>query len=220
MASITGLKAGLVPQAIHIEPEPELDPRPKRKRRSFDSYECAYCTGIVTKKTVATYLDPDDVEEEFGGLICRHCADHFQLHVDMMPPAPFDVTLTKDRVGRAKVEGWAIILRTQKFGTDAGIGVQIEMGDVLKVTRAGIEGWPNKECSIDRSRKMGSVEVLVGPIPVTLFPHEFAPIKFLDVLALCKEGEMENKFVSKDDEVGFFSPTDDVRAQLQHAFGG
>ena len=218
MASIEGLEAGLVPKAALVK-EPKPEPvRKGRKKKVEVKIDCSFCGGMISKKTKASYIDEDEITKEFGGPVCRCCVDFFQLH-DFGPPAPFTVDTTRDRVGRAKDEGWALILTTQKFGANSGVNVKIEMGDVLQVTRNGLSGWPNRECSIDRSRMAGSINVSVGPIPVTLFPHEFAPIKFLDVLALCKEGEMENKFVSSDDEIGFFSPTDDVRQQIKNAFG-
>lgn len=66
---------------------------------------------------------------------------------------------------------------------------------------------------------MSTLDVQLGPATVTLWPHEFSAIGFARLMELRDAGELEECFVSRDDEQGHFRPPEALREEIYAAFG-
>ena len=63
-----------------------------------------------------------------------------------------------------------------------------------------------EQCSRIRTTELFSVNILVGPCSLRLWPHEISAIDFLTIMELKRLGEIEESFVSAEDEIGYFKP--------------
>jgi len=209
MARINNAPSGFTP----VEPSP-----PKRRRSPPHNRVCGGCDGLTGRMSPREKLRMTNYEE--GGtppeFLCRYCIAI--TGADGMRDGVTDGPLS--RVVEAGEAQWVIALRRTVVGAPSGRTLTVEMGDIMKVSRAG---HPNVEdggsCARDRSTAVHSIDVSFGPVPVTLWPHEFAPIQWATIMELRNLKQVSEEFVEPDDSVGYFAPTDEIRAELRDAFG-
>lgn len=104
--------------------------------------------------------------------------------------------------------------------TDGVVTLEVEMGDIFKVEKAGIEPSEHlKLCSKERTLEMFSCYVMVGPCRLKLWPHEIAGISFQTIMDLKRRGEIDESYVAAEDDHGHFKPSDEMRKQIQDMFG-
>lgn len=211
MAKISGFSSGFKPQAVPARP-PAPEPKPKRSR--IDPVPpCSLCGAQIPKRTaVRTTYD--------GDAVCGCCDSFFGLTTGL--PGVTRVTPKKAaaRVEDAKQCRWVVMLVKRTFGREDGGTITLETGDVVNVSRSGASVDPGLPPSGKRTMSLFTVDVTLAGIPVTLFPHEFSPIDFASIVSLRQDGELIEAYVSPDDDVGHFTPTPALRAEIDAAFGG
>lgn len=200
MAKLTGITPGLRP--VVTKPPP----KPSRKAREET---CCACSGVLTRSNKEILLDDE------RGQRCKHCAIFFG------DDTRFGVTNrshdeSSKIINEIREAGWLLILRRGEFE-----GLEVEPGDIFKVRRSGIAADTDDtpKCSKERTRELFSATVLIGPHELVLWPHEVSPIRFGTLMQLKAAGELEEVFVSGDDEIGHFKPTDALRAEIYATFG-
>lgn len=210
MAYIHGIEPGLVPTTLAPvkpeEPEPQNSADPR----------CAACSALLFGKDLKSAIEEDD------GLVCRHCQLFFGLNdfFGHHGQTNYSIKQTKEKLAKA-LDGndWAMMLITRTFAGPGGVTFTVEKGDFFKIIRVGAPNWPSELPCRDRSSKYFSVDVKVGTIPLTLFPHEFSPQSMGYLLTLVADKEMEVKYLSQDDDTGYYTPTPEVREQIRAMFG-
>ena len=211
MAYIHGIEPGLVPTTLApAEPEQPV------AKESADP-RCAACDGLLFGKDLKAAI-----EEEEDELVCRHCQRFFGINVFFggHGQTNYSIEQTKEKLAKA-LDGndWAMMLITRTFAGPGGVTFTVEKGDFFKIIRVGAPSWLGQLPCRDRSSKYFSIDVKVGTIPLTLFPHEFSPHSMGYLLTLVADKEMEVKYISQDDDTGYYTPTPEVREQIRAMFG-
>lgn len=215
MAHIHGITPGLVPSIDKnyvAEAQAEkncTDPR------------CVFCAGLLIDKALKGAVDVEDDDED--GAYCFHCRQFFGLQMDMLgfggvtnySPADTLKKLQKARDGHE----WGMLLVDRTFTAPGGVSFSVEKGDCFKIGRIGALDWPSELASSNRTHKAATVDVMVGPIALTLYPHEFAPMTQGWLLTSVADQEMEVKFICQEDEIGYYTPTPEVREQIKLLYG-
>ena len=210
MARVDGVKPGYAPP-----PAPKR-PRPKKKP---DVRTCHYCDGEIKPRQKRFEVETDEEGFDEGDVFCLPCHRFFQLSIGD-PICPFSPEVARDRVARADETQWILVLKTQPFfGVETGQTFTVEMGDVFKVKRAGLVDG-SQSCSARRSKERFTVTISVGQNDLVLFPHEFAPISWLEVMRMIDDGDMTEQYIEANDDHGYFAPVDEVRAAIRATFGG
>jgi hypothetical protein len=217
MARIIGVPEGFTPGSVK---------HPERKvNRAPDRASCKLCGGLIEQKKRGTFNQLLD-EDRDGA--CIHCAKLFGIG---LPADPFGasngVTNLRaeeciKRIDALREMQWGIILRAGSFGTECGQIVIVEPGDIVKIHRAGLADTSSdalEYCSHARSKERFSVTIMIGPLPLVLWPHEISAVSFLTIMDLKKAGEIEESFVAQEDECGYFKPRDDLRGEIYQCFG-
>lgn len=218
MARIIGVSEGFTPGSVK---------HPERKRRlAPERPVCKLCGSLIEQKKRGGFSRW--LEEEHDGA-CLHCAKIFGVDgiADQIFGTPVGVTsLSADdcikRIDALREAQWGMILKAGAFGTANGQGVIVEPGDIVKIHRAGLSDPSidaSEFCSYARSKERFSVEIMIGPLPLVLWPHEIAAVSFLTIMDMKKAGEIEESFVAQEDECGYFKPRDDLRAEIYDCFG-
>lgn len=210
MAFIHGITPGLVPSID--EPTVVQEPKP-------DTHEdhCALCQGLLVDKALKFaqfHLDDNDC------LLCKHCDS-------AIGSSFFGHGLTNDSLDRIQEkmhkaesgDDWALILRPTSLTSLGGTSFTLERGDMFKIVRIGTKNWPTKSCDGARSKSAVSVDVQVGPLTATLYSHEFSPQPQSFAMCSMADGEMEVKYLSKEDDVGYYTPTEWVKQQIKEMYG-
>ncbi len=198
MAIIVGVQSGLRAESVKKAPKAEKIKRPP------DEIVCSVCKGVIEhRKRRVTYVG-DDGE-------CHHCEMFFGVGgirgvTDVTP----EVALK--RMAELREHQWGIILRTGRFAESSGLSIEVGCGDIFKITRAGGDGRMQEReiCSRTRTMELFATHINVGPVDLTLWPHEIAAISFVTVMQLRKAGEIEESFVAAEDEQGYFKPTIEI----------
>lgn len=123
---------------------------------------------------------------------------------------------TLKRIAEARDGGMVMILRDMHFGTHGGGTVDLDIGDVFKVKRAG--ATPSAAASYEHARELFTIDINVGPCTVTLYPFECSPTSMLSTMQL-EPGNYEIAYVSRDDPEGYFTLTKQAKEQVRAAFG-
>lgn len=218
MASISGIKPGLVPTETEEFKRRRVQ-KEKKPPKPDPVYFCAACEGrLETKRRrVMAFTNHGDDDANY----CLPCTTHFGLA--MGGGATNDSPQgAKEKIERLRKEGWAMILRAGSFSS-AGATVSVEPGDIMKPARIGLVDNSDEDdrpyCTPRRTQEMFSITIKIGPHELTLFTHEFGSISFVAVMEMRKAGELVDAFVSDDDEVGHFTPTPKIREMIYNAFG-
>jgi hypothetical protein len=199
MAMIVGTKSGLCAAPIKR-------PKIKRPKPPPNELVCSACAGIVEIKRARF---PGRGLDEDGK--CHHCAgffgfDCFRGVTDLTPEDALK------RMADLREQQWGIVLKSQRLAEGSGLTIEIGMGDIFKIMRAGADGRYNEReiCNRTRTMEIFATHIQVGPCDITLWPHEISPISFLTVMELRKAGEIEESFVAAEDEQGYFKPTIEI----------
>ncbi len=221
MANIHGINAGLIPVEV---PETRPKPRPKKELS-----KCSVCGGTCEQPNRAKFnwraweeistLNLGDwdgmMSRWWDDPVCKHC---LYLLWDLHQKPHLTRDLVSERVPKARESGWVMSLVSRAFG-ERGYTFNVDLGDVFKVKRSGrFSDGPNT-CSRRRSKDTMSVSVSVGPFNLTLFAHEFSPMTMFEILELRTAGELTEEFLATNDEVGYFTPGAELRAQIRNVFG-
>ncbi len=212
MAYIEGIKAGLVPvESAEHEKRREAKAKQPKLKAAPDEIICDVCLGQIGFNTSRTkHTNP-----------CRHCRDFFGLNFTpgVTNEDPEDALEKMAKLREAK---WGMLLRSTSFAVaNGGASIAIEAGDVFPVQRAGnAEIRDTKSsCSKDRTWALFTATIQIGQHELTLFPHEISAMAWLTVMELRREGELVEQFVSADDKQGHFTPSPQLRAEINEVFG-
>lgn len=216
---IIGVAEGLV--AGSVREERKLNRVPEKPKPGI----CKYCDGLIQKARRGVFAS--SIDEELDGA-CLHCLKLFgrEDHADPFGLCAGVTSLSAEqcieRIESLQRDTWGMILKWGKFGTQSGAVVEIEPGDIVKINRAGLSMTSvsaSEYCSQSRSKERFSVEIMIGPLPLVLWPHEIAPVSFLVIMDLKRAGEIDESFVAQEDECGYFKPNDKLRAEIYECFG-
>lgn len=207
MVQINGDQSSLTPPPppIVIKPKPKPEPT---------ELVCSACDGIVFKKQ-HIWRDNETVDGT-----CKYCVSFFGVSIIGLGRGATDVdpVTALKKSAEAKQHDWVMILRRVSVGSGDGASITLQMGDILKVARAGTVSQ-QRDASMDRTRQMFMIEVTVGGVVVWLYPHEYATVPFLTIMELKRLKQIEESFVGRDDAVGYFAPTDEMRKEIIELFG-
>ena len=207
MAHLEGTNAGLVPYELE---------KPKREKPAeiLTIPHCDACGGVIqsNKKT----RQPRSIDGW-----CLHCVKMFgRDSVALRGVTNLEPADASKRMELLRESQWGLVLRRGSFGLPDGRMLTIEPGDIFKIARAGrVTTDEDEVCTWDRTRLMFSAEISIVGMPLLLWPHEVSGISLMSVMAMKKTGEIEECFMSTEDENGYFKPTDSVREMIYAVFG-
>lgn len=208
MARLGDVPAGFVFAA----PESKKERAP---RKAEESLACQYCGAEVTRLSpLEKSIRAEGIDDGEDGFTCRCCAQIIGF-------AAMDGYTDVQRfsaIADAGQKGWAIMLRVPLMCAPDGREIALDMGDIIKVMRAGAikeGGSPTSK----RSKDAWTIDVKLGPVAVTLWPHEFGAMDFATVLLMRGAGDLYERFVGPDDDIGYFAPSDEMRAEINACFG-
>lgn len=209
MAAISGYTPGTIPVQI-----PAVMPKAKKVKEP-KKVLCASCGGeVVEHKRGRNRFYTDDENQCYDCGIFFGVKDGF-LDRGCTNAAPEEAT---EKITAAKVAGWVMVLHAQTLGAPGDVAATLQLGDIVKVSRAlPIPGAG--VTSTARTRGMFMIDVTVGPLNLSLYPHEFSAVPFITIMDLKQRGEIEEQFVSPDDETGYFAPSPKMREEILAAFG-
>lgn len=213
MAFIHGIEPGLVPS---ISPQP-VEPT---EGSACTDPRCSFCQAILVDKglkfsMVVDYAEDDDDEDS---RLCLPCRAFFGVG-HMGGCTNYSPEQTLERLKKAKEDQWAMVLVDRTFSAPGGTNFTIEKGDFFKITRIGADDYVSELPSGDRSMKKASVDIAVGPIALTLFPHEYSPQSMTYILGLLADKEVEVKYICQEDEIGYYTLTPEVREIVRNMYG-
>lgn len=190
--------------------------KPKKSRREARVRTCRYCGGETKRLSKLERAELDFEVEDGDQFTCRHCLGitGYGFKTGVTHEGSFD------RIAQARETEWVMILRVPPLCAPDGRRISLDMGDVIKISRiGGPEAQEGQPISAAHSKACWTIDVQLGPVTVTLWPHEFSPISFTEVMALRSEGQLYEQFVGADDDVGYFAPVPEMRAQIDACFG-
>nr|WP_023842550.1 hypothetical protein [Burkholderia sp. M701]BAO19007.1 hypothetical protein [Burkholderia sp. M701] len=236
MANIIGIRSGLVPSVDAPRPAQRGGARRSRGATAAPTADmvtelkatgprvCNACDGDmgsggfketkVRGRKAYVSVAEDDIP------YCAHCRDFFgigRLHPGRtnVPPA-----VARDEMRETQEAGYVMLLRSRRFGCQ-GFNVCVEAGDVFKVARAGSPAYSGNRPlpSAERTKSMFSISLSILGEGLILFPHEFSPISFVRVMELRATGELNEVYLSNEDQEGHFAPSPKVRKLIMATFG-
>lgn len=214
MAYIQGVTPGLTPNA---RPAPQ---KPAAGIKLDLNWRCTVCTGVMTdkdKRRAAQLIANGDAEEDEK--YCRHCASFFGIgQAGFYGVTNVSVEVARKRIANATEFGWGMILRAGTFGAPDNTTFTVEPGDIFKVARSGMEVPVDASPATDMTAMMFSVDLTVGPYTLKLYPHEFSPLSMAEILSMVAGKELEVKYLSQDDDTGYYTPTPEIREIIKANF--
>jgi len=130
-------------------------------------------------------------------------------------PVPYpgwDPESSIKRLNDAKEKGYAVILKTQSFVGPGGNTIDVEFGDIFPIKRVSASGDNNR--AID----FYSIDIMVGPEQLKLFPWEFGTISWAEIMLELRDKTYETVYLD-DDIDGYYEPVPEVREMLKNQFG-
>jgi len=219
MANITGHESGLVVKSIK-----EIAPKKRKtKVKPMVGVPVCGCCGYtfdgsayqIKRRFYAEYVG------DSTNYYCLACTNFFGLAGGgIMNSGYTDLGYdsTVKRLEDAEELGYAVILRTMNFsGATSGISFNVDFGDIFKIKRIGTNDEPSgtKE---DVFRRY-TIDIEVGVDTLTLYPHEYGTISWVEIMLSRKEGAYREAFLCAEDKSGYFKPTESCRKELQATFG-
>lgn len=201
MARINGELGGFQPPVFVPAPPP------KRRKLPESDRECPCCNTVETmsaskRMRIEERRDGDDAD------LCEKC---WRLYSAPMGRIIWDDWQTAQRkIEEARRYEWVLCLTSQTFGGSNGAALTIEVGDVYKVARTG--GRYDSTAS-------NTIDISLGGVSITLWPHEFSPLSMTQILLMVGDGEMTNAFITDTDDTGYWCPTEEVRQQISDMYG-
>lgn len=224
MANITGIVPGLTAGSLYRKREEqrvqrEIETRNAEKIAARDevSNVCKTCGGVIQLVKVGRTWSRDGDDTD-----CFHCLRFFGNGVRgtwLSGTTDWNSFDSKRRIDEARELGYVMALKTLRLGTDDGLMINIEPADIFKVSRAGASSFSDPKCCYARTKQTFSIEIMVGPAAVTLWPHEFGPIAFARIMELKRLGQIEESYVASEDESGHFAPTQAMRTAIVEQYG-
>jgi len=202
MAKIVGIDPGLIPRSL---PKPVFK---VKKLLAHEEVRCTSCDGVLPKKRF------------YGVEQCDHCLTFFGDNDAFSWAGVTNLSPEESRkkLAAANEYKWVMLLKCMMLGAPDGAQIELEAGDIIKVSRVGFVK-KGGQCSTERTKLTYSITCMVGPYEVTLFPHEFSAIGFPVIMDMLRAKEIEEQFVSGDDEGGHFTPTPEMREAIKGNFG-
>ena len=201
--------------------------RPRKPRVA----SCIYCGNKIAPVAVDfnieeyedlhELLSDDDIHHDhLLKCVCKGCKSFWGLKAEGYEAGPehypgWDPESALDRLGKAREDGYAIILKSQKFGTPSGNNIEVEFGDIFPIKRVGIE----KSEGNDRAIDVYSIDILVGVENLRLFPWEFGTISWANLMLEMRDGQYEAVYLGSDDSAGYYEPAPEVREMIMNTFG-
>jgi hypothetical protein len=220
MARIEGVASGLIGIGSVQEHREETLARARKAKPKQEwqppEYEttCTACGAYCPPYTQGRSKTPHVAI--FDGL-CRHCGDFFGRRF-MNGCTNADPDEAREKIARAKAEGFVIVLRDLTLVDPSGVQVSVGAGDIFACKPETL-AHPAEKSSKETTWGMFTIRLQVGPFTMTLFPHEFGAIDFSTTMSLKAAGEIEESFVCTEDMNGHFQPTPAIREQIVECFG-
>ncbi len=204
------------------EAKTETRGRPRKPR--IDT--CIYCGNKFAARTthinMNNYEDLTELTSEFGddeltACICNSCKRFWginKMSTGNHYPG-WNPQSAIDRLEEARALRYAMILKTQAFGTPSGNSISVEFGDIFPIKRVGVEGGNSKVDAID----FYSIDIMVGVENLRLFPWEFGTISWTEIMLELRDKQYEAVYLGNDDVAGYYEPVPEVREILTNAFG-
>lgn len=181
---------------------------------------CDVCGHVLKGKALRYSHDFIDLHtgwrQDEDETLCKHCASILSTASGNGRTGNAKATLEK--LEQVREAGMLVIMRTLSAGDNSGLNVEVEFGDVFKVRRVGADTGGSR-IGREVSMKALTVDIAVGPVVLTLWPHEIAPMNLITVLALQKDGDYEMAYVSQDDQEGYFTLTPKAKDLVLRTFG-
>lgn len=200
MAYFQGIQSGFTPSKM-VKPKVE-------KKVDYSTVECEICKGIFLQNDKKLYV---------GEPYCACCSKYFG-YCELFGGGVTNVSPRDSikKITEAKERGYCLMLKTQGFyGVSSGVNFTIERGDIFKISRSSLEMLDDAvKPSMERTKAIFTIDINVGGEALTLFPHEFGSLSFLEVMELKSDGAYIEDFVHQDDKEGYFKPTDDFKPYL------
>ncbi len=223
-------EAHKIEQAIIKKELKEAAEKPKRGRPAKPrATKCIYCGNKFSPRAIdidmSKYESAEDVisdnsSDDLLKITCDGCKKFWGLHREGYEAGPDHYPGWRpenaiDRLIKAKRDGYAVVLKTQSFGTPAGNTIKVEFGDVFPIKRVGA-----KDNNADvRAIDFYSIDILVGVESLRLFPWEFGTMSWTELMLELREKQYEAVYLGTDDIAGYYEPVPEVREMMNNAFG-
>ena len=190
---------------------------------------CIYCDRKFSERTVkldfseCETLDDilcaiDDADEDLSRFICKECNSFFGVSLSMEGfPSHYPGWMPEDaikRLNEAKEKGYANILKSQKFFAPSGNVIEVEFGDIFPIKRVSVDSTDKGFSSKD----FYSIDIMVSPDKLTLFPWEFGTISWTELMMELRDGTYETVYLENDVE-GYYEPVPEIRELFRNTFG-
>jgi hypothetical protein len=155
--------------------------------------------------------------------MCPYCAGFFGHEGGLSGYTPGATNVgpqdTLQKIKRLREDNFLILLRNRSLVARDGNIVNLGAGDIFQCAPTNPEPDPEGQFSKDRTWALFTLNLAVGPYEIRLFAHEWSPISFRVVMELKSAGEMVESFIDDSDKIGHFTPTPEMREQIEACFG-
>lgn len=216
MAQIVGVTPGLKAGSFAAAQKVRAARKPREPK--LGGWTCSACGAVGDRFTSggrsSRVLAFDNGRD---GVTCMYCERFFGGDNLMLAgETNVDHDLAKKRVQGIRDGQLAMVLRTNSFAAGETT-FTVDAGDIFRAR--ALEQGSGDGASKERTRSMFMVEAMVGPFPLLLYPHEFAPIPWLAVMEMRRAGEVSEEFVAAEDADGYFKPSPEMRELIDESFG-
>jgi hypothetical protein len=179
----------------------------------------ATCTGCGYLLVGRELRAATNQKDPFGGYfqseddyLCRNC---FKI----LTAAAGSMTARQclEKIEEIDKAGFLVILKSGSFGDNNGNHITVEFGDIFKINRAGVP--PANRSTYEHSKARFSIDINVGPVPLTLWPREVAAMPFATIMKLQSEGDYQMAYLSQDDQEGYWTLTPEAKQLVRNTFG-
>jgi hypothetical protein len=215
MATINSGVAGLHGATGWSDP-PARAPRKEAKTVDLQERRCEGCECSVPLQ--AATRSRRIIGGDYVDGMCAHCAAFFgtSFLAGCTNDSPADV---KRKLERLREDGFLMLLRDLSLTAKDGNIINLGAADIFPCVPTNPLPDPDGRPEKDHTWSLFTLQVQVGPYPVTLMPHEWSPIGLRAIMRCKSAGELTEAFVGADDRTGHFAPTPELRAQIVATFG-
>lgn len=214
MANITGIDSGLVVPSIEVVRTPKKKRHPKQHELFCGSCGFVFNGTLAQQKKVFVMEEVSDNDNERECIACSL----FFGNKFMGGCTNVDPDSTKKLMKRAEEGKYIILLKTMNFGSEkSGISFTVDFGDIFQVKRIGTAGEP--DASNEDVFKRFTIDIEVGVDTLTLYPHEFGVMTWVEIMSMRKEKLYEEAYLCQEDKQGYFKPTKEGKEMIVSVFG-
>lgn len=148
---------------------------------------------------------------------CKGCGTFFG--VDMIAGVTdMGHEATIKRLAEVAEAKHVILLKSGNFACEqTGDNLGVDFGDIFPVARVGSTHKPDGKN--DHAMAAFTIDILVNNRPLKMLPHEFAPIHWVTIMMMKKDGSYCESYLSALDKQGYFAPSDETKEEIMNAYG-